>query len=441
MHIKVRRGPPPDNGSPPLDPEPAMHTVIPLARHGPGVLDLNGQADIRRFHPGIGSLDMLRALRTSRQRQRPLAVTLHWPVNPPSDEYPRSLAQEIQLVGCHLGARQPLEYFQWRGAASIGAVQTLMATMRERFHFLAPGRGDYGIDLDPYHTDWAGMGLLRDLGFNHVCIGVPDARAEGVHALAWYRDPAPIQSLIDAARTFDFRSVSVDLGYGSAWQTLASFDTKLASLIALEPDRLQVFDYARPPSRYLAQPAQAQCSAADKAEMRQLCFERLGAAGYHYIGLGLFARGDDDLIQAQERGRLSRTSEGFTLHGYCDHIGLGLGAISQIDGLCAQNSSTEPAYAQALHNGQLPTCQGWQRQVGDGLREYVVERLACDLELDIQAIERRYGLVFSQYFATLWPLLEQWARDGLIELSAQFLCVLPDGRRQVDELCGLFEQA
>lgn len=91
-----------------------MHTVIPLARHGPGVLDLNGHADIRRFHPGIGSLDMLRALRTSRQRQRPLAVTLHWPANPPSDEYPRSLAQEIQLVGCHLGARQPLEYFQSR---------------------------------------------------------------------------------------------------------------------------------------------------------------------------------------------------------------------------------------------------------------------------------------------------------------------------------------
>ena len=45
-----------------------------------------------------------------------------------------------------------------------------MAAMRERFHFLAPGRGDYGIDLDPYHTDWAGMGLLRDLGFNDVTL-------------------------------------------------------------------------------------------------------------------------------------------------------------------------------------------------------------------------------------------------------------------------------
>ncbi len=135
---------------------------------------------------------------------------------------------------------------------------------------------------------------------------------------------------------------------------------------------------------------------------------------------------------------ISRTCEGFSLHGYCDHIGLGLGAISQIDTLCAQNSSAEHAYAQALGNGQLPTRQGWRRETGDALREQVTERLACDLELDIQAIERRYGLIFSRYFSAIWPLLEQWDRDGLIELSAQFLCVLPAGRRQVDELCAAF---
>ncbi|EFQ62814.1 oxygen-independent coproporphyrinogen III oxidase [Pseudomonas fluorescens WH6] len=415
-----------------------MHTVIPRARagHAQGVLDLNGHADRRRFHAGVGSLDVLRALRASRQCQRPLALTLHWPASPPSDMYRRSLAQEIQLVGCHLGRRQPLDYLQWRGAAPIDAVQALMTALRERFNFLEHGRGDYGIDLDPRHTDWAAVGLLRELGFNRVCIGVPDARAED--AQADFRNPAPIQSLIDAARTFDFRSVSVDLGYGSAWQTLASFELKLASLIALEPDRLHVFDYAQPPSRYLAQPLQTLGAEADKTAMRQMAFEHLDAAGYHYIGLGQFARGDDDLTQAQERGRLSRTCEGFSLHGYCDHIGLGLGAFSQIDTLCAQNTSAERPYAQALNNGQLATCQGWQRETGDALRDHVVERLACDLELDIQAIERRYGLIFSRYFAAIWPVLEQWDREGLIELSAQFLCVLPAGRRQVDELCAVF---
>lgn len=419
-----------------------MHTVIPIARwrHAQGVLDLSGQADSRRFHPGVGSLDVLRALRSSRQRQRPLALTLHWPSNAPGDDYRRSLAREIQMVGCHLGSRQPVEFFQWRGAAAIEQVQTLMDALRARFHFLEHDRGDYAIDLDPRRTDWASVGLLRDLGFNQMCIGVPDAHAGRDDAHASFRDPAPIQSLIDAARTFDFRCVSVDLGYGSAWQTLASFELKLNSLIALEPDRLHVFDYATPPSRYLAHPPQAHCAAAEKSAMRQLCFERLDAAGYHYLGLGQFARGDDDLTQAQERGRLSRTCEGFTLHGYCDHIGLGLGAISQIDTLCAQNSRVPALYAQALDNGQLATCQGWQRDTGDGLREHVKERLACDLELDIQAIERRYGVIFARYFSTAWPVLEQWHREGMIELSAQFLCVLPAGRRQVDELCRLFEQ-
>ncbi|WP_226457516.1 hypothetical protein [Pseudomonas sp. AF03-9] len=264
------------------------------------------------------SLDVVRALRTSRQWQRPLALTLHWPPGPANDDCRRRLIREIEWVGRHLDHRQPVEHFQWRGAAAIAEVQALMHSLHARFNFFEQDRGDYAIDLDPRHTDWASVGLLRELGFNHVCISVPDARAAAEPAQACYRNPAPIQSLIDAARTFDFRSVSVDLGYGAAWQTLASFDAKLASLIALEPDRLQVFDYADPPRRYRAQPTQAHSGA-----MRQLSFERLAAAGYHYIGQGQFARGDDDFTQAQERGKLRRTGEGFTVHGDCDHISLG----------------------------------------------------------------------------------------------------------------------
>lgn len=268
------------------------------------------------------SLEVARALRAGRQRQRPLALTLHWPGSP-SATYRRSLAQEIRLVGCYLGSHQPVEYFQWRGAACVGDVQALMQLLRERLHFHAHDRGDYGIDLSPWHTDWAGVGRLRELGFNRVCIGVPDAHGEDLPSQDDCRDPAPIQSLIDAARTFGFRSVSVDLGYGNAWQSLTSLEAKLASLIALEPDRLQVFDYARPPARYAGQSSQALCTAAQTTAMGLLCVEQLEAAGYHYLGMGQFARCDDDFTLAQERGRLSRTDEGFTLHGGCNQIGLG----------------------------------------------------------------------------------------------------------------------
>ncbi|WP_350616173.1 coproporphyrinogen III oxidase [Pseudomonas sp. HY7a-MNA-CIBAN-0227] len=407
-------------------------------RRDPAVLD-QGKADIGKFHSGIGSLDLLRALRDSRQHQRPLALNLQWPTSHSCDDYLRCLEQEIHLIGCHLSSRQPVDQFHLGGATpAIAELQRLMAHLRSRLHFLDHDQGDYSIDLDPQRIDWATMGLLRDLGFNHVSIGVPDASDDVKTPPAGYQDPAPIQSLIDAARTFGFRSVNVDLGYGHAWQTIASFEAKLSSLIALEPDRLQVFDYAQASWRYQQQAPRALSSDADKSAMRQSAFRLLEAAGYHYIGLGQFVRSDDDLALAQERGRLSRNCQGFTRHGYCDHIGFGLGAISQIDTLYAQNSDDPQVYRQQLDNGLLATVRGWRCEAGDQIRQHIMERLTCDLELDIQAVERRYGLIFPRYFSTIWPLLEQLHRDGQIDLSERFLCVLPAGRRQVDALCALF---
>ena len=437
-----------------------FHTPSELIiRRDHGVLDLNCHADTQKFHGGIGSLDLLRALRGSRQKQRPLSLNVQLPSNlKPSlcsprdiacerssiEQYLQRLEHEIDLVGCHLGAEQRVEQFHLAGGTpAVADVQRLMRHLRNRFNFLDHDCGDYSIEVDLHHTDWATMGLLRDQGFNHVSIGVPDMGADSEMSVACYQNPAPIQSLIDAARTFGYRSVNVDLGYGHAWQTPESFALKLATIITLEPDRLQVFDYAQPPQRYrsmIGDNVRALCSQDDKSAMRQICFEQLSAAGYHYIGLGQFVRPDDDLAFAQERGRLRRSCQGFTSHGYCDHVGLGISAISQIDELYAQNTDDLQHYQRQLDRGQLAICRGWRCEAGDQVRQMVMERLACDLELHIHAIETRYGLIFRQYFSSAWPLLEQLSRDGLIELSDRFICILPAGRPEVDAICNLFEK-
>jgi oxygen-independent coproporphyrinogen-3 oxidase len=464
MQIKEALPGNPDTG----DLQPVSETVMLDLFHTPGelnirrdqgVLDPNCHADTEKFHGGIGSLDVLRALRGSRQKQRPLSLNVQLPSNlKPTlcsprniacerssiEQYLQRLEHEIDLVGCHLGAEQRVEQFHLAGGTpAIAHVQRLMNHLRGRFKFLDHERGDYSIEVDLHHTDWATMGLLRDQGFNHVSIGVPDIGTDSEMSVACFQNPAPIHSLMDAARTFGFRSINVDLGFGHAWQTPESFALKLATIIELEPDRLQVFDYARPPQRYRAvsgDPARVLCSQEDKGAMRRICFEQPLAAGYHYIGLGQFVRPDDDLAIAQERGRLRRNCQGFTSHGYCDHVGFGLGAISQIDDLYAQNTDELDQYQLQLDRGQLATCRGWRCEASDQVREMVMERLACDLELDIQAIETRYGLIFRKYFSSAWPLLEQLSRDGLIELSDRFICILPAGRSEVDAICKLFEK-
>lgn len=430
-----------------------------IARCDQGVLDPNCHADTQKFHDGIGSLDLLRALRVSRQKRRPIALNVQLPSRlKPSfcsprdascehgdiEQYLQRLEHEIDLVGCHLSSEQRVEQFHLGGGTpTIAHLERLMNHLRGRFNFLEHECGDYSVDVDLHHTDWSTMGALRDQGFNHVSIGVPDIDSDCDMSVTCYQNPAPVHSLIDAARTFGYRSINVDLGFGHAWQTPESFALKLTTIIELEPDRLMVFDYARPPRRYrpmLGDQVREPCSQDDKGAMRQICFEQLMGAGYHYIGMGQFVRPDDDLAIAQERGRLRRTCDGFTRHGYCDHIGFGLGAISQIDDLYTQNTDAIERYQQQLDRSQLPTSRGWRFEAGDQIRHMVMERLACDQELDIRAIERRYGLIFSKYFASVWPLLEQLSRDGLIELSDRFISILPAGRPEVDAICNLFEK-
>ncbi|MBC3362333.1 coproporphyrinogen III oxidase [Pseudomonas sp. SWRI154] len=427
-----------------------------LDESAPAVAQVNCPIGARKFHPGIGSLDLLRGLRSSRQKRRPLSLTVHLPSRlrlascstlasvcqcGEIDGYLQRLTYEMGLVACHLGSGRRVEQFCLTGGTPvITHLQRLMSDLRKRFDFCESG--DHSIEVDLHHTDWSTMGLIRDQGFTHVSIGVPDIGRDSELSIDCYQNPAPIHSLIDAARTFGFRSINIDLGYGHAWQTPQSFAQKLATLIELEPDRLYVFDYARAPYRYRsnnAGGAAAFCSETDKGAMRRSCCEQLLEAGYHYIGLGQFVRADDDLAVAQEHGRLHRNCQGFTRHGCCDHVGFGLSAITQIEHLYVQNTDDLLQYCQQLDAGQLPVCRGWRCEAQDLIRATVTEQLSCDLELDIPAVERRFGLVFREYFAGVWPLLEQLHVQGLIELSSRFIGILPAGRLSVDAICNLFD--
>jgi oxygen-independent coproporphyrinogen-3 oxidase len=396
-------------------------------------------------------------LRSSRQKQRPLSLAVHLPsqlrlasCSPLASDcrcgeiegYLQRLTYEMGLVGCHLGAGRRVEQFCLTGGTPVIAhLQKLMGSLRKRFDFCGYD-GDYSIEVDLHHTDWSTMGLIRDQGFTHVSIGVPDIGADSELSVDCYQNPAPIHSLIDAARTFGFRSINIDLGYGHAWQTPDSFAQKLATLIELEPDRLHVFDYAHAPYRYRSKNTGARgafCSQADKDAMRRICCEQLIGAGYYYIGLGQFVRADDDLAMAQEHGRLHRNCQGFTRHGCCDHVGFGLSAITQIEHLYVQNTDDLLEYCQQLDAGQLPVWRGWRCEAQDQVKACVTEQLACDLELDIAAIEARFGLVFRDYFAPVWPVLEALHDEGMIELSKRFIGVLPAGRLNVDAICNLFD--
>jgi oxygen-independent coproporphyrinogen-3 oxidase len=416
-----------------------------------------------QLHDGIGSFGLLHALRESRKSQHPLSICVHVPFcanicyycdcnkviskdRGRALPYIERLEKEIDLISCHIDPKQRVEQLHLGGGTpsflSHLELRRLMAKLRSKFSLLNDDSGDYGIEIDPREADWATMGLLRELGFNRVSLGVQDLDPEVLRAVNRLQSLEQTRAIVDAARTLQFRSINIDLIYGLPKQTPASFARTVDAIIALQPDRLSVFNYAHLPERFLPQRrinADDLPTPADKLAMLQNSIEQLTHAGYRYIGMDHFALPDDELASAQEDGTLQRNFQGYTTHGHCDLIGLGVSSISQIGELYCQNNSDITLYQQSLDNDQLATCRGLLCNSDDRIRRAVIQQLICQFRLNFAAVEDKFNIDFAGYFAAIWPQLEQMDKDGLIELNDQGIDIRPAGRLLTRSVCMLFD--
>ena len=180
-------------------------------------------------------------------------------------------------------------------------------------------------------------------------------------------------------------------------------------------------------------------SPADKLRMLERTIEQLTAAGYRYIGMDHFALPDDELAIAQEESTLQRNFQGYTTHGHCDLVGLGVSAISQIGELYCQNNSDLAQYQNTLVSAQLATSRGLLCNQDDRIRREVIQQVICNLHLPFAQIEQAFNIDFRGYFSFQWPALEKMAADGLIALDNDQLTVLPAGRLLVRSVCMVFD--
>jgi oxygen-independent coproporphyrinogen-3 oxidase len=416
-----------------------------------------------QFDGQVGTFDLFHALRDSRKALRPLSLYVHVPFcanicyycacnkvitkdRGRAQPYLQRLEQEIQLIACHLDPAQKVEQLHFGGGTptflSHDELRQLMAQLRKNFNLLDDDSGDYGIEIDPREADWSTMGLLRELGFNRVSIGLQDLDPAVQRAVNRLQSLEETRAVIDAARTLQFRSINIDLIYGLPRQTPESFARTVDEVINLQPDRLSVFNYAHLPERFMSQRrinSDELPTPAQKLEMLQGTIEQLTKAGYRYIGMDHFALPDDELAIAQEESTLQRNFQGYTTHGHCDLIGLGVSAISQIGDLYCQNNSDLNQYQNTLASSQLATSRGLLCNADDRLRRAVIQQLICTFSLEFAAIEHAFNIDFQGYFGELWPQLQGMAEDGLIELDNQRITVLPAGRLLVRSVCMVFD--
>jgi oxygen-independent coproporphyrinogen III oxidase len=152
-----------------------------------------------------------------------------------------------------------------------------------------------------------------------------------------------------------------------------------------------------------------------------------------------FALPEDDLARALRDGSLHRNFQGYSTHGDCDLIGLGVSSISAVGDCYSQNRKQLSGYYQALDEGRLPVERGIALSMDDIVRRDVIQRLMCKGELAIGDIEARYALDFETYFANELTALHPLTADGLVTRHDAGITVTERGRALLRNVAMVFD--
>ena len=119
----------------------------------------------------------------------------------------------------------------------------------KRYFTFSPD-AEISIEVDP-RTVFADQGkklaFIKKLGFNRISFGVQDLDPVVQEAVKRRQSEEMTTKTYFMARELGFDGINIDLIYGLPLQTAASFAKTAEKLLALKPDRIAFYSYAKVP--------------------------------------------------------------------------------------------------------------------------------------------------------------------------------------------------
>jgi oxygen-independent coproporphyrinogen-3 oxidase len=348
-------------------------------------------------------------------------------------EYLMTLKKEIDRTTSFISKKRNVVQMAWGGGTpsylSPEEILDLANYIRERLTFASDA--EISVEIDPRELTFDHLKAFIHGGANRFSIGVQDFNDEVQIAVNRIQPESLTHQVFQWLRELGIKSINIDLIYGLPLQTVESFKTTLDKVIELSPERIAAFNFAYVPWMKLHQKLLHQDqlpTAENKLHLLQLTINTLISAGYVYVGMDHFAKPADELAREQKNKKLHRNFQGYSIKAGADLFGFGMSAISHFGTVYAQNAKDLPAYYDAIDNGRFSTILGYKMTQDDELRKFVIMRLMCDLELDKRNIERRFGIVFDEYFADVLVKLRDFLPLNLLTLETDRIVILEAGR-------------
>jgi oxygen-independent coproporphyrinogen-3 oxidase len=360
----------------------------------------------------------------------------------PVAAYVELLEREIALVGRILGGR-PVAHLHWGGGTPTilapADFHSVMEALRANFAF---GRAaELAIEIDPRTLTQEHVAALAEAGITRASLGVQDFDAQVQAAVNRVQSFEQTARVADWLRAAGIGSINLDLMYGLPHQSVGSVEATVRRALKLDADRMVLFGYAHVPwmkrhQRLIPEPALP--DSRQRFAQSRAAADVLIGAGYEPIGLDHFAKSSDLLAKRQRAGRLHRNFQGYTADESRTLIGFGASAIGTLPHGYVQNAPSAVAYRAAIIAGRLATARGWALREEDRLRRDLIERLMCDLHVDLAERCAAHDSDTDRFAAEL-SAFDALANDGLVERVGYKITVPERARPFVRTICAVFD--
>ncbi len=220
---------------------------------------------------------------------------------------------------------------------------------------------DAEVSLEANPEDWNAAladGLLA-VGFERVSFGVQSFEQSVLESLGRVHTPDQAAAAVSVARAAGFRSINIDLIFGTPGQTDASWRATVDQAIDLQPDHLSLYALTVERGTELSRAITAGAPAPDpdaQADAYEAAVESCRAAGLVHYEVSNWGRPDHGCVY-----NLLTWAQG-------EYLAFGTGAHGHRDGVRRRNIRRLDAYLDRVESGSSPlqgaeSLDSWGREV------------------------------------------------------------------------------
>jgi len=363
-------------------------------------------------------------------------------------KYVDCLLQEIELLGTFLKKKHFLKQLHFGGGTPTNLTESqfseIVAALKK--HIIFSDKIEMSIEIDPRNIIkdcGKKLSFLKQLGFNRVSFGVQDTDLRVQEAVKRRQTKQMTIQTFSWAKDLGFEGINLDLIYGLPRQTKETFKKTVESILAMRPDRIALFSYAKVPWLKPHQKAIKEAelpSQSEKFTIYRYARKAFVENGYMPIGMDHFALPDDPLSKAFLTKSLDRNFQGYSLSVSSDMIGLGMSSIGYVQGGYFQNERDLEAYQERVLKKDLPIFRGYILSEDDHIHKWVINKLMCNFKIDKHEFNRVFNRSFDQYFSNLEQKIKALEVEGLIYFDDMGFVATNQGELFIRIVASIFDQ-